>query len=942
MKIKRTFTSICIILLLLFSGFTTGLISISPSIPIEKFCESSFHNIITITPDSEYYIKFDVLNFSFQESSYLSITNDWSDQIKMAIAVSPSWIHYELIRQFQIMEDKESYAILLLEASKKFIDELAFSIAHAPLGQVPSPDVLYDNVNWLYRIDEFVHYADIIDYDNHNGNYYSTIRYNILENDTIITYELPYEIYYWNIVHPGLSVETVENIYQTFWREFLFSHNDLGYPLLKELLENVSILWDLESYHQPGKRLWNEWMERHPTAIEAVSYWIGKTVPFLAMGDRPIQPNHIAHQHNGYCGELQTLAVSAQRTLLIPSIGANNIGEDHVWREFYHKGWHQNDNWWADTGGCVDIPFVYTDNWGKDMSSIFVEYGDGRISEVTSRYLHSNEIINVNFSVYDVFLRPYDGARITVLVKGLKDITWYRYQILEFLEKIWNNYSEKFNNSFIKNLYYRLIERINEIPEVIDGAMISTWNYTNKEGECSFKLGKNDEYIFLVQSPSTSLPWPLAKNTAIRFLKNGNDKDFHIVFIDISRNKVKNTLIESNGDYTAELIYNATWYNIHQNIKNRNIGIQEYIDEIDVFFMDELNFHRYRQGKPFQSFQGKIDSNQIQMINFKSDLYVLFRNNALHSSVLVDFNLHVLGEYNNNFVHIDQPRSTIFPIPICSIGDTIELSGSVSHSSQLVINEQIIQLPNGLWTYSWNTTGMLPGFYTIQLYSQNLSDTRTIQLIDKTTPIIEILEPSPLRVYSQSEFLLCMGNIHDASDIASIQLFIDEIDWKRIEQSNIFDTIINLENLTVGVHILTIRATDIAGNMQNTSVEFVIIDNSTLDPPNIVNWSSSFKRTGNWTSITIYAQSQSLIYPIKEMNVYFIQNNNLQIKKMFLYASNPVLNRHPEDPYFNQSNIPIYGCFLGDFYQGEKIECWIEAVDVSNTRNSSSAFILEC
>ena len=30
--------------------------------------------------------------------------------------------------------------------------------------------------------------------------------------------------------------------------------------------------------------------------------------------------------------------------------------------------------------------------------------------------------------------------------------------------------------------------------------------------------------------------------------------------------------------------------------------------------------------------------------------------------------------------------------------------------------------------------------------------------------------------------------------------------------------------MTVGVHILTIKATDIAGNMQNTSVEFVIID----------------------------------------------------------------------------------------------------------------------
>ena len=63
---------------------------------------------------------------------------------------------------------------------------------------------------------------------------------------------------------------------------------------------------------------------------------------------------------------------------------------------------------------------------------------------------------------------------------------------------------------------------------------------------------------------------------------------------------------------------------------------------------------------------------------------------------------------------------------------------------------------------------------------------------------------------------------------------------------------------------------------------------------------------------------------------------------MYLYASNPILPRHIEDPFFNLSNNPIYGCSLGDFYKGESIEYWIEAIDFSGNKNSSPVMTIEC
>ncbi|MBN2599174.1 MAG: hypothetical protein JXA75_01435, partial [Candidatus Thermoplasmatota archaeon] len=409
---------LCVCFFLVFPGTLEAERAAHHALSKDSHLVSKISREIDLPPGSEYLIFYDAQNQTLHAQDIEPATAGLSDHVIEAIVKAPRWIQPRLASQFQTLSDPEPYADVLLHASRQYADEIAFSIACCPTGRVPAAAILKENAESLYEHDQWISYADIVEDDDGRGNYSSTIHYRVVENGTEKQYLLPSEIYYWYVVHPKIANEEIDAVYGPLWRNYLFEHNDLGYPLLKEKLSTIQYLWDGESYSQPATRLWSVCIAQHPTAIEAISYWIGKTVPNPAIGDRPGQASVIAHEHNGWCGELQKIAVAAQRAALIPSIPTCNVGEDHVWREFYERGWHQNDNWWSDTGGAVDTPDVYAYGWGKNMSAIYQWRGDGTILQDTARYIHQEDRITVDFTIKNLFRQPIDGARIIVLVKG--------------------------------------------------------------------------------------------------------------------------------------------------------------------------------------------------------------------------------------------------------------------------------------------------------------------------------------------------------------------------------------------------------------------------------------------------------------------------------------------------------------------------------------------
>jgi hypothetical protein len=889
---------------------------------------------IEIPAESDYYIKFDSNDLSFKEKNISSYTSGLSDKIKNAIAKSPRWIQKRLARQFKEI-DGDEYADLIIDAEKIYVDELAFTIACSSIGHVPSVDLLLDNVLKLYENDEWIKYADIVDYDNNQGNYYSTIKYRVIEDDIEKQFEYPPEIYYWYVVYPEIGSDSAESIYNEFWRSYLFNHNDLGYPLLKEKLSDIDYLWDCKSYSQHGQRLWTDSINNHPTAIEAISYWIGKTVPAQAYGDRPGQPIIIAHEHNGWCGELQKIAVAAQRTSLIPSVGIFNIGEDHVWREFFDRGWHQNDNWWSDGGGTVDIPFVYALGWGKDMSGVFGWKGDDSIYEVTSTYIPSDDRKTVCFKVIDRFFKPVDGARVTVTVWGPNDITWLKYKLIKGLENIWESISPILQGRIIQFLFYKINEKIDKIPNTVDGPIYSIWNYTDIDGKCCFELGKNISYIFIIQYGNPKKPLGFARHNKIRTLKNPIDKNFTIWLPGLSPKKKKffNEDIPE-GKINFKVSFDTISYQIHESILWINDrGVFEKEGKIDFFIVDEENFNKYKNDNRFNCFNFLSCKSKEFIVNAEeNDWYLVFRNNARDSNVILNFSAIAAVSTNQDKVQIVYPNKKLFEKPIFNIGEKILINGIATQDILLDINGASygVSIEDYEWSYIINTSSFEPGEYLITAECGSSKDKILISLIDRFPPKIKINNPSYNEIF-EKQIININGNALDNFNIEKIEISVDNSEWMKANGTESWSIDYNLECLNLGDHKISARAIDSAGCIAICNISFVINESGHSWSPSINNFYHMPENPTNESNIVIYA-NVTKNNPFNIKSVFLIWKNKTidGSFNMFRYADNPVQKRHEEDPLNNQTNDPIFGIELGQFPNGTKIDYFIKAIDTGN------------
>jgi len=933
--------SIIALLFLLISPVTFGVNN------LEKIFNKADQKIVTqlyreieIPAGSDYYVKFSSENLSLEAEEFEPYSSGLTEKVKLAIAKSPNWIQRKLTKQFQSMENNEEYADLILKSSKKYTDEIAFSIACSPLNKVPSVELLQDNAFFLYENDKWIEYADIVDYNDKSGNYYSTIRYNIIENGTEKQFECPKEIYYWYIVHPKTSSENAEYIYGKFWRDYLFNHNDLGYPLLKEKLSNIKYLWDCESYYQSKNRLWKQSIESHPTAIEAISYWIGKTVPAQAIGDRPPQPNIIAHEHNGWCGELQRIAVAAQRTGLIPSIGAYNVAEDHVWREFYEREWHQNDNWWSDGGGTVDKPDVYEYGWGKNMSSVFSWKGDDSIYETTSYYIFPEDRYEVKFVVKDIYLQPVDGARVTVLVHGIKDITWTKNKIWEIIEKIWDKLPQIIKGKILQTIYDKIKERYNEIPDIIDGLTLSVWNYTDSNGECTIQLGKGHSYLFVIQHGIFRKFWQLANNNAIRLMSNPRNKTFQVLFLNPFHKTQKHfNKVIPEGDCYFDVSFKTESYQLQRNMWYGNIGTYENKGVIDFFVLDEENFEKYKNGKKFDCynyFEGKKE--EILFNAGKNNWYIIFRNHARNTNVIVDFSIKVETSTDIDIVEIVTPDTTILDNPIFNVGEIINISGITNNDVNLKINGELIAISpvDYQWFYKWNSSGYKPGNYIITAECGSRKDEILITLIDEIPPEIDINDPINGEVI-EAEVITISGNSYDNTNVKTIEVAIDDSEYYKANGTSNWYINWDISEFELGKHIISVKAIDNVDKESFNITSFIKNESGHDWSPQINNFYHEPENLTNISNIVIYANvTKASPFDIKRVILYYKNETEINSIEMYRYGDNPVQNRHEEDPLFSESNKPIFGVELGQFPNNGLITYWIVAYDDANNSIISS------
>ncbi|MCK4328583.1 T9SS type A sorting domain-containing protein [candidate division WOR-3 bacterium] len=398
-------------------------------------------------------------------NSFLDITPpiEIYDAAWEAIEAVPDWLKLPLTDKFSRMEDnlQRDYSWLIVSSDEIYRDEIAFCVAYIdPVilsHYVTNLDFFIENVQRIYEYDTLLDYVELVEYPD-----YTTARYKISDHGSDTTdVEIPYERYYWDIVHPIISDEAplyinpgtgseAEPPLGRFWREYIFEYPDTaertvwnwsdpptdtiyaGFvsPILRDELNGVGVLWDGRTDIIDG------------SAIGVITQWIQDIMVFNSGFGfaRPIQPVRIYHIHVGRCGEHADITAAAGRACLIPTNSPLSMCNDHTWNEWYDTQWRG----WEPVNGFINSTYHY-EGWGWNIVLPFNFSGDGYIWDVTERY---SDICTLTVGVNDLYGNPVDGAMVTLA----------------------------------------------STPNSGSGLYYAGWHYTGSDGTCQFIIGDNKPY----------------------------------------------------------------------------------------------------------------------------------------------------------------------------------------------------------------------------------------------------------------------------------------------------------------------------------------------------------------------------------------------------------------------------------------------------------------
>ncbi len=889
-----------------------------------------FDQRIEIPPGEDFYLRVSPQQ-GLQSENRTPLTHNLSERQQKAVCRAPVWLRSSLTRRLRQLND--SYAELLLQAPATYVDEIGFSMAFSPEGAVPSPDVLLDNARFIYKHDRLLDYVSLVEGRGEAGSY-TTIRYRVLESGQEKMMRCPPSIYYWYVVSPRLSIENATHVYDTFWREYLIHHNDRGYPLLKEKLSDIRYLWDRTSYRPPGQRTWQWSMDHHPTAVETINYWVGKTLPALATGNRPLQPNRVYHGHNGLCGEIQELSVSAMRASLIPSIPVDCMGEDHAWCEFWERGWHEFDEWWADGGGSIDNFDEYRYGWGKIMSALIAWRGDSSIYDVTDHYIDPGDRGTVTVTVRDTLGNPVDGARVMVFgswkANDKKDALWQKT-----VGKLWQRLPDDVQEQWREEYQQAWGWWHERVPGLVPWVVPSTWNYTGVDGECSFQLGTGHSYLFVVQKGELH---PLVgKSNAVRYKATvfpRHQRDISVRFtlpdqwprFDRHRelSPPEGTALQIDGSF------DTAGYQTQRNPWDWNMAREQVSSALRCFVVNRENFERYRNGKRYDCYGYRYgDSGKLSFNGSQREWYMVFHNPSKRTRIVANLSVSLQTEAAGDFISLTEPWTPVFEVPTANVGDTVTLQGVCSGSGVLEVAGTRYPV-NGNWSVNWNTSSLSPGVYEVTAQCGDSVETHHIHLIDAAPPAVSITQPGDGAVVTGN--VTIRGRATDNTGIASVDLHLDG-EWRSVPAN--FSIVWNPPHH--GTYKVQIRATDRQG-LQTASAATFTVDTPDRRQGPVINEVWHTPPHPNTTSNVVVYANVTAREPFPVKKVELLTDNETQ--KMWRYAAHPVQERDSEDPLRNESNAPVYGRTLAQLPRGT-ITCRVQATDTAGHTATSEAFVIE-
>jgi hypothetical protein len=243
--------------------------------PSSLFAQSVFNEpYILMEPQESVILQVYTVNYSaflYSEGAQRELTED----AKTAISIAPLWIRTQLfdvmIRVDDSMQDYLAKAIIDAENEDiRYVDEVAFSIAHLPLEdilyenglseQLFDTEILLENVRTIYESDEILHYVELVEYNPGTENAYTSVILTVNGQQ----WEVSQNEYYWYIVHPRLGDDSALYINPKdgepspkeesgrFWRSFLFSENPSPDYNQSFVLNHPFLVTDLGDFSAAG------------------------------------------------------------------------------------------------------------------------------------------------------------------------------------------------------------------------------------------------------------------------------------------------------------------------------------------------------------------------------------------------------------------------------------------------------------------------------------------------------------------------------------------------------------------------------------------------------------------------------------------------------------------------------------------------------------------
>jgi hypothetical protein len=393
----------------------------------------------------------------YPESSNFEV---FSPEIEAAIKRTPAWLHDDLRFKFRLMTDeaeRTKMVNLLNSTEKKYLDEVAFALAHLPQEVLKSSrfakdwNYLLENAKMIYAYADSLKYVRLVEEGNVNSDDWSTTaEYKIKQKDEYIWRKIDKYYYYMFIVMPKLQQEGVfvtDNTSSTDqrtwgygWRDYLWNNPSPIYtnvnrvtsvatiktiPRLGTIMQQPDYLWDENCTWFP----FNREFKTTDHAMNILGNWASKCIPMDVTSSsdyRPSQPNQIAWKHVGNCHEDALLVAAAARTSLIPLMHISDNCDDHVWGMFHDANetdtWHHFEFF---RGGATPLGDSRQQYWGMTNMQRYAGYGwtsslvqgyvpDGTMINVSDFYSKVKPSARIQLKVTDKDGNPVDGARVQI------------------------------------------------------------------------------------------------------------------------------------------------------------------------------------------------------------------------------------------------------------------------------------------------------------------------------------------------------------------------------------------------------------------------------------------------------------------------------------------------------------------------------------------------